>query len=87
MLRARHVSAESARITAGLGEEAAERLRLALDLCEAGEMVMRQNLRRRFPSASVQEIEERLVAWLRERPGAKHGDAVGRSATWPRPKP
>jgi hypothetical protein len=65
-------------------QQVAERLRLALDLFAAGEAVMRQNLRRRFPGASESEIDRRLFAWLAERPGAEHGDAVGRPGTWPR---
>ncbi|MFI5394886.1 MAG: hypothetical protein ACHQ9S_05080 [Candidatus Binatia bacterium] len=77
---------DPARKTAASGAEAAERLRLALDLFEAGESLMRQNLRRRFPSASAEEIEERVDAWLSERPGAEFGDAVGRPTTWPRPR-
>jgi lauroyl/myristoyl acyltransferase len=74
------------RKTAGAGAEAVARLRLALDLFEAGESIMRQNLRRRFPEASAAEIEGRLDAWLSERAGAEFGDAVGRPTTWPRPK-
>lgn len=61
-----------------------ERLRLALDLFEAGEAVMRQNLRRRYPGEDESQIEARLLAWLHERPGAEHGDAPGRSVPWPR---
>jgi len=56
----------------------ASRLRLALDLFESGVALMRQNLRRSRPSASDSEIETALVAWLQTRPGAEHGDAVGR---------
>jgi Rv0078B-related antitoxin len=63
---------------------AAERYRLTLELFAAGEEIMRQNLRRRFPDATPEEIEDRVVAWLRERPGAEHGDAVGRPGSWPR---
>jgi Rv0078B-related antitoxin len=66
---------------------AIERLRLALDLFATGEAIMRQNLRRRFPHASPEEIEVRLDAWLVERPGAEAGDAVGRAAVWPRTTP
>ncbi|MCC6850658.1 MAG: hypothetical protein IT294_19380 [Deltaproteobacteria bacterium] len=62
----------------------AERYRVALDLFEAGEQIMRQNLRRRFPSADTDEIEARLEAWLHTRPGAEGGDAVGRVRPWPR---
>ena len=62
----------------------ANRYRLTMDLFAAGEALMRQNLRRTFPSASPEEIETRLVEWLHRRPGAEHGDAVGRPGTWPR---
>jgi hypothetical protein len=57
------------------------RLRLALDLFESGVALMRQKLRRERPSAQEAEIDAAVVAWLRTRPGAEHGDAVGR----PRP--
>jgi len=57
---------------------AAARLRLALELFEAGERMMRQNLRRRYPDESPEQIERRLSAWLSTRPGAEHGDAEGR---------
>jgi hypothetical protein len=64
---------------------ASERLRLAFDLYEAGEAMMRQNLKREFPTASAAEIETRLVAWLQEeRPGSEHGDGIGRPGSWPR---
>ena len=58
-------------------EEAAAKLRTALDLHEAGVLMMRENLRRQFPSESADQIEERLVAWLHTRPGAEQGDGVG----------
>jgi len=45
---------------------------------------MEQNLRRRMPSASEQEIRMALQGWLQERPGAEVGDAVGRPVSWPR---
>ena len=54
------------------------RMRMAFDLYETAEAIMRQNLRRRFPDAEEAEIERRLVAWLRSRPGAEHGDGPGR---------
>jgi Rv0078B-related antitoxin len=68
-------------------ERMAARLRLAFDLYEAGEDLMRQNLRRQDPQADDAEIERRLVAWLRHRPGAEQGDAVGIPGTWPRRQP
>jgi len=39
---------------------------------------MRQNLRRRNPEASEEEIEKGIRQWLRRRPGAEDGDGVGR---------
>lgn len=61
-----------------------DRYRLTLELFAAGEEIMRQNLIRRLPGATPEEIEERLVAWLHDRPGAEHGDAEGRPGAWPR---
>ena len=57
---------------------AAGRLRAALELYETGVAMMRQNLRRRHPQAGTKEIDERLEAWLLERPGAPSGDCPGR---------
>lgn len=54
------------------------RLKMAFDLYETAEAIMRQNLRRRFPDAPESEIERRLVEWLHRRPGAEHGDGEGR---------
>ena len=40
----------------------------AFDLCQTAENIMRQNLRRRYPQASEEEIRRRFVAWLEKRP-------------------
>ena len=40
----------------------------AFDLCQTAENIMRQNLRRRNPQASEEEIRGRFVAWLEKRP-------------------
>ena len=64
-------------------DAAVARLRTAFDLFEAGERMMRQKLRREHPDATDREIEEKLLAWLCERPGAEHGDAVGKPLSWP----
>lgn len=53
------------------------RMELAFDLYETSDEIMRQNLRRRNPEASEEEIEELFQQWLLERPGAEHGDASG----------
>lgn len=68
-------------MSSALRDEAAGRLRLAIDLFASGEALMRQNLRRRFPDASDAEIEQRLAAWLLERPGAPFGDTSARPTT------
>jgi hypothetical protein len=67
-------------------DEAAARFRLALDLFAAGEEMKRQQLRRENPKASEEAIEQLLFTWLRERPGAEHGDSAGIPGTWPRTK-
>jgi len=53
-------------------------MEIAFDLYQTAEQLMRQNLRRRNPAASEDEIEEGIREWLRRRPGAEHGDGVGR---------
>jgi hypothetical protein len=57
--------------------EVMARMRRAFDLYEAAEAMMRQNLRRRFPGESEEQIEQRVRAWLRSRPDAEIGDASG----------
>jgi hypothetical protein len=64
--------------------EAAKRLEIALEMFGVGESLMRQKLRREHPQASSDEIEVKILAWLRTRPGAEQGDAVGRSLPVPR---
>jgi hypothetical protein len=66
---------------------AAQRFAMALELFEAGEAIMRQNLRRKFPDADEADIERRLGEWRSSRPGAPHGDAPGKPGGWPRQAP
>ena len=61
----------------------AERFRLTLALCELGESMMRQQLRRSRPNVTEEEIEAGIEAWRQRRPGAEHGDSVGRQRPWP----
>jgi hypothetical protein len=44
------------------------RARATFELYEFAEKTMRQNLLRRFPRESSDEIERRLVSWLRKEP-------------------
>jgi len=64
-------------------EDTAAKLRTALEMFGLGESMMRQKLRRTFPDSSELEIEAKIQAWLRERPGAEHGDAPGRRRVFP----
>jgi len=57
--------------------ETARRLRIALDLHDAGVSLMRARLRRLHPDADAQELRDRLKTWLQTRPGARWGDAIG----------
>jgi hypothetical protein len=61
-----------------------DRARETFDLFQTGIDLMRQNLRRRYPEAQPEEIERKLDAWMLERPGAEHGDGVGRPRLGPR---
>ena len=65
-------------MTSEEADTAVTKLRIALEMFGLGESMMRQNLRRTYPAASESEIEAKLSAWLRERPGAEFGDAPGR---------
>ncbi len=65
-------------------ESVAARLRTTFDLFRAGERMMRQNLKRRYPEATMEEIESRLRMWMSERPGAENGDSAGVPIPWPR---
>ena len=61
-----------------MASSAKEKMRTALELADLAVQIMRQNLRRRTPEASQEEIEAALQAWIRTRPGAEHGDCIGR---------
>jgi hypothetical protein len=56
----------------------AQRLRLALDMYEVGEKLLRQRLKRERPTATPDDIDAEIHAWLLRRPGADYGDSAGR---------
>jgi hypothetical protein len=62
----------------------AARFKTTLALFEMGEAMLRQKLRRKHPEANEAEIEAGVREWLGRRPGAEHGDGVGRPVAWPR---
>ena len=53
-----------------------ERLRLALDLFEAGVEMQRARWTREEPSITPEQLEHRLQAWLRSRPPHASSDGV-----------
>lgn len=61
---------------AALMRPAASRLRTAFMLFDAGYELMQQNLRRRYPDETEEQVHRRLVEWLQnsggERPGAPY---------------
>ena len=61
-----------------MSEHAAARLRTALDMFEVGLEMQRSRLRREHPDASDEDLVSMVNDWLLTRPGATHGDAVGR---------
>lgn len=65
----------------------AEKLRIAIDLADLGQRMMLQKLRRDHPRETEEEILARLQRWMRTRPGAEHGDCIGRPIAWPRRAP
>jgi hypothetical protein len=46
--------------------EITQKMRATFELYEFAEEVMRLNLRRRYPEAGEEEIERRLLSWLRK---------------------
>ncbi len=61
----------------------AARLRLATAMQREGTLLIRENLRRRHPEASEQELDRLLETWLLDRPL----DAPGPRVSWPRRRP
>lgn len=61
-------------------ERCAERLRWALEMSDFGLAMMRQNLSRRHPQETPEQIEDRLAEWLATRSDAPAGDGWGRDA-------
>jgi len=64
---------------AATAETAQERFLVALELAELAEQMLRSRITRKHPEYGAAEIEHIVDSWYSERPGAEHGDAVGRS--------
>lgn len=63
------------------------RARTTFELYEFAEMVMRQNLLRRFPEERDEQIERRLVSWLRKEPRERWDGSVPPVGPLPEPNP
>ncbi|MBV9947003.1 MAG: hypothetical protein JOZ69_09155 [Myxococcales bacterium] len=61
-----------------------ERVRVAFELAELAEAMLRQRLRRERPDRTEDQIDAFVDAWRQRRPGADHGDAEGTPVVWPR---
>ncbi len=57
------------------------RLRIAFDLYDLGEQMMRARLKREHPTWTSAQVQAAIERWLRERPGAEFGDCPGRPIT------
>ena len=55
-------------------ETASERLATALELAGTGIVLMRQNLRRKWPNEDEEQLNDRLQTWLLHRRGSEGGD-------------
>jgi hypothetical protein len=60
-------------------------LEVVFELLDLAEGMVAARYRRQHPGAAQAEVDAAVRAWLRDRPGAPHGDAVGRRVAWPRP--
>ena len=65
-------------------ETPTERLRMAFELIDVAERMLRQRLRRESPGISDDVLEARVSAWYERRPGAELGDGEGIAGAWPR---
>jgi len=61
-----------------------DKLETALELADLAEQMVRERLRRAHPEANAEKLEQLVLEWLHTRPGAEHGDAVGRLVSLPR---
>jgi hypothetical protein len=66
---------------------AAQNLEDALELADLAEKMVRARLRREHPDWTEEALDEQVLAWLHERPGAEHGDAEGTPVHRPAPDP
>ena len=61
-------------------ERELKKLRLTLALYHDGVNIKRQNIRREHPTENEEQIEERVLEWLLDRPHEQPGERV----PWPR---
>jgi hypothetical protein len=66
-----------------MSEAATSGVAQSFELTELGMRMLAQRYRREHPEATEREVEDHVRAWLRDRPGAPDGDAVGRVVPFP----
>lgn len=54
-----------------------ERLRVALDMADLGEALMRSRIRREHPDWHDDDVQAAIERWRRDRPDAPFGDYPG----------
>ena len=54
-----------------------------MDMFEVGIAMREQRFRRDNPEAAESDIKAMMVDWIRWRPGAENGDAIGRAIELP----
>ncbi len=60
---------------------AEDRLRIALELAEVGEQMVRMRLRREHPEWDDEHLRLAMEGWMRHRPGAPIADHPGPRST------
>jgi hypothetical protein len=65
-------------------ETARDRLRVAFELIDVAERMLRRRLRRECPQLSDEALEDGIAEWYGQRRGAELGDAEGVPGQWPR---
>lgn len=58
-----------------------ERLRIALEMADLGEQLVRSRLRRDHPDWTDEQVQAVIDRWRQDRPGAPFGDYPGPRST------
>lgn len=67
-----------------MNETARDKLRVAFELIDVADRMLRLRLRRECPRLSDEALEDGIAEWYGQRRGAELGDAEGVPGQWPR---